>query len=228
MKKLSDFRKEGMLEEATDDDRRLTALVRAGLFDAKKLPLLRRAMDKSAKETTPQERGVLIDLLHHLISVVNSNQAIYTKVKQAVREDITEQTRVKEPPATLLMRRKAIRMFPDGKRVVMYYIDKLKRYISIPYDEFFGMSFKDIPMSEEPITESVLEELKDIVDKGQHKNVVFSDNSTMKIDNLTAKAILNVHDAVNLANKKKIERMINKDKTNFAKVAAFAHGAHTT
>jgi len=44
---------------------------------------------------------------------------------------------------------------------------------------------------------------------------------------MTAQAIINVYNNVNLTNRYKIERMINKDQNNFAKVAAFAHGAHT-
>lgn len=151
-----------------------------------------------------------------------------SKSRSIAREVISEQSKVKEPPATLLMRRKAIRMFPDGKRVVLYYIDKLKRHISIPYDEFLGMGSKDIPMSEELIVENNLDALRAIVEKGESDIIEFADNSNMKVDPVTAQAILNVHDAVNLANRKKIERMITKDKTNFFKVSSFAHGAHTT
>lgn len=143
--------------------------------------------------------------------------------------DLSEAS-IKEPPATLLMRRKAIRMFPDGKRVVMYYVDKLNRYISIPYDEVTGMHEKGIPMAEEFLNEGagVTSTLKRIIKTGQSMPVQFMDGSTMKVDILTAKAILNVHDAVNDANKKKIERMINKDKNNFTKVAMFSHGAHVS
>lgn len=143
--------------------------------------------------------------------------------------DLSEAS-IKEPPATLLMRRKAIRMFPDGKRVVMYYVDKLNRYISIPYDEVVGLHAKDIPVTEEVLSEGlgVTSTLQKIVKTGQSLPVQFMDGSTMRVDLLTAKAILNVHDAVNDGNKKKIERMINKDKNNFAKVAAFSHGAHVS
>lgn len=142
--------------------------------------------------------------------------------------DLSE-SNIKEPPATLLMRRKAIRMYPDGKRVVLYYIDKLNRYISIPYDEAFGMNFKDIPVSEEVLAEgSVVRTLRRIVKNGQADTVQFSDGGTMTVDVPTAKSILNVHGAVNDANRKKVETMINKDKLNFGKIAAFSHGAHVS
>lgn len=142
--------------------------------------------------------------------------------------DLSE-AKIKEPPATLLMRRKAIRMFPDGKRVVLYYVDKLNRYISIPYDEAMGMHDKGIPMSEQVINEGVLQTLKSIVKTGQSKDVMFSDGGQMKVDLSTAKAILNVHAGLTDANNvKKIETMINKDKNNFTKISMFAHGAHVS
>ena len=38
-----------------------------------------------------------------------------------------------DPPQILIMRRKSIREFPNGQRVALYQIDKLNRYITIPY-----------------------------------------------------------------------------------------------
>jgi hypothetical protein len=41
----------------------------------------------------------------------------------------------KDPPAVMIMRRKSIRQFPNGQRVAIYYIEALKKYVSVPYDE---------------------------------------------------------------------------------------------
>jgi hypothetical protein len=49
----------------------------------------------------------------------------------------------------------------------------------------------------------------------------------MKVDVMTAQSIVNLYNKVNAPNKSKLEKMVNKDKVNFAKVAAFSHGAHT-
>lgn len=38
-----------------------------------------------------------------------------------------------DPPAVLLMKRKSIRQFPDGQRVALYYVDKLDKYVTVPY-----------------------------------------------------------------------------------------------
>jgi len=41
----------------------------------------------------------------------------------------------KNPPTVLTLKRKAIRMFPDGRIIALYYSDTLKKYISIPFGE---------------------------------------------------------------------------------------------
>lgn len=38
------------------------------------------------------------------------------------------------PPNMLILKRKSIRQFPNGQQVVLYYADKIKKYISIPYE----------------------------------------------------------------------------------------------
>ena len=38
-----------------------------------------------------------------------------------------------DPPAVLVMKRKSVRMFPDGQRVALYYVDKLDKYVTVPY-----------------------------------------------------------------------------------------------
>ena len=39
-----------------------------------------------------------------------------------------------DPPAILTMRRKSVRMFPDGNRIAIYHVDKLNIDIPIPYN----------------------------------------------------------------------------------------------
>ena len=46
--------------------------------------------------------------------------------------DETKETR-SDPPTILIMRRKSIRLFPNGQRVAMYYVDKINKYVTIPY-----------------------------------------------------------------------------------------------
>ena len=50
-----------------------------------------------------------------------------------------------DPPAVLIMKRKSIRQFPNNQRVALYFIDKLKKYISIPYTGSRWSSAESIP-----------------------------------------------------------------------------------
>ena len=38
-----------------------------------------------------------------------------------------------DPPAILIMRRKSVRQYPNNQRVALYYIDKLNKYVTVPY-----------------------------------------------------------------------------------------------
>ena len=38
-----------------------------------------------------------------------------------------------DPPAVLIMKRKWIRQFPNNQRVALYYVDKINKYVTVPY-----------------------------------------------------------------------------------------------
>jgi hypothetical protein len=38
-----------------------------------------------------------------------------------------------DPPAVLIMKRKWVRMFPNNQRVALYYVDKINKYVTVPY-----------------------------------------------------------------------------------------------
>ena len=137
MKTLRAIREETNLVET--DDKKLTNLIRAGLFDIQKLPLLRRALAKDNTKLSQQERGTLLDLLDTLISHVVGDGVVYNKVKRNVMHE-AEELEVTEAyetagdlPMVLILKRKSIRIFPDKQRVALYWCDKLKTYISVPY-----------------------------------------------------------------------------------------------
>lgn len=45
-----------------------------------------------------------------------------------------------EPPFMLILKRKAIRLFPNNQKVALYYNEKLNRFFSIPYNSDMSMS----------------------------------------------------------------------------------------
>lgn len=136
--------------------RKLTSLVRAGLFDAKKLPMLKRALNKDPKDMTPAERKILIELLDSLMGEVLGSQQVYQKVRQDVmKEELSEaktsdgylskydprydkMPNEKQIPAVIILKRKAIRIYPDNQKVALYYSQALDKYVTIPFGNFEG------------------------------------------------------------------------------------------
>jgi len=154
MKSIKDLREQYNLitEKEEAETKKLAALVRAGLFDAKKLTSLKRALDKPVDKMTAQEKRMLLNLLDALMSEVLSNQPVYQKVKQNVmKESVVVDTKdyltkmdprvkrygysQKDAPSVLLLKRKAIRVFPDGQKVALYYAQAIDKYVSIPFSE---------------------------------------------------------------------------------------------
>ena len=149
MKSIKDLREDYNLitEKEEHDMNKLTQLVRAGLFDAKKLSALKRAMEKPADKMTAQEKRMLINLLDALMSEVLSDKQVYRKIKQDVMMKEAKDNFVSDPrfgrgypsqkdvPSVLLLKRKAIRVFPDGQKVALYYAQAIDKYVSIPFSE---------------------------------------------------------------------------------------------
>ena len=149
-------------------------------------------------------------------------------------------------PVLILLRRKAIRLFPDGKKVGLYYADKLKRYISIPStgdavsEDMLqeaaaptkskgspkttgaGNTFTASPGGEH--STQVMAALKGIVANRQPAQVQFKCGSKLKVDMLTAHAILTVYGRLsNPENQVKFDKMLNKDNAGFMKILDFVH-----
>ena len=79
------------LDEAADDKsvERLKQLVRFGLMDKSKLPLITRAMKSLDKGsvTNPQERSVLFDLVNELVGIVTGDDSTFAKIRMKVQTD---------------------------------------------------------------------------------------------------------------------------------------------
>lgn len=158
MKKIEHIREDyDIITEKDDSDtRKLTSLVRAGLFDQKKLPMLKRALEKDPSKLTMAERKGLLELLDSLMSQVLHSQSVYSKVKQNVGNEVNEAkdyygadprfggssaVSERDMPTIIILKRKSIRVYPDNQKVGLYYSQLLDRYIAIP----FGTSKKNTP-----------------------------------------------------------------------------------
>ena len=137
--------------------------------------------------------------------------------------DIEEATKLdmnSDPPFVLVLKRKAIRLYPNDTKVALYYNQKLDKYFSIPYG-----SSVDGPIQAEEVEvveEAVMDQLHKIVANKQAQSVKFADGSSRKVDHYTASAITQVHNALNDDNKKKFADMVHKSPAHLAKASDFA------
>jgi len=226
MKSLQDFKI--LAEEDKSDYSKFDMLVRAGLANKAQLARIHRILDKMTEER-PQfnnaDREIMRNLFNKMVDLISNNKQIYQRTRQAVREDaeyIEEAApdTTDMPPFVLILKRKAIRYYPNDTRVALYHNQKLDKYFSIPY----GTGVNGVVQAEEvePVDESVMDTLHKIVAGKSAQSVKFASGESRKVDHYTASAITQVHKAVNDDNKKKLADMVHKSPAHFEKVAAFA------
>lgn len=77
------------------------------------------------------------------------------------REGIVESKKeLPDPPMIIVLKRKAIRLFPSGKRVALYHNDKLGVDISIPYSpNHIGAEISGVGVNEENLVEKAHDDL---------------------------------------------------------------------
>jgi hypothetical protein len=135
--------------------------------------------------------------------------------------EIVEEELKGDPPFTLVLKRKAIRLYPNDTKIALYYNDRLKKYFSIPYSDKENI---DAPVQAEEvqIDEAVMDTLHKIVAGKSAQRVKFASGETRKVDHYTASAITQVHKSLNDDNKKKFADMVHKSPAHLEKAAAFA------
>jgi len=237
MKSLEEFK--SIVEEEASDYSKFDVLVRAGLANKAQMQRIHKILDKMGEEKPTfnnADRMIIQNLFTKMVDLLSNNKQINTQARRAVREDeiITTDlvetaadsstTTPQDPPIVLVLKRKSIRLFPDGARVALYYSDKLNRFFSVPY----GLQFASPLQQNESVEleEAVMDSLHKIVKNKEAKSVKFASGHTRKVDHYTASAITNVHNALNDSNKKKFADMVHKSPEHFVKAADFAFSKH--
>jgi len=124
-----------------------------------------------------------------------------------------------DPPFVLVLKRRAIRMYPDKTKVALYYSKTLDKYFSVPYGGPMGAV---VQAEETQIEEAVIDQLHKIVKEKQAQTVKFGNGQSKKVDHFTASAITQVHNALNDENKKKFADMVHKSPAHLVKASDFA------
>ena len=142
-----------------------------------------------------------------------------------VKEDVSK---VKDPPFVLVLKRKAIRPYPGGTKIALYYNKQIDKYFSVPYGPKMAdnvlQAEEEIPSFTNYLEEGkqVMDHLHDITKNKAKKSVKFANGQSRSIDHYTASAIVGVHKKVNDENKKKLSAMVHQSPDHLLAAAKFA------
>jgi hypothetical protein len=212
MKSLLEFK--SIVEEEKSDYSKFDALVRAGLANKAQLARIHKILDKMGEER-PQfnnaDREIMRNLFNRMVDLVSSKQ-IYGKARQVVREEVElDEARmdtplVPDPPIVLVIKRKAVRLYPDGTRIALYWSDKLKRVFSVPY----GMPM-DAPIQAE-------EYIKELVEA---EELLLNDGNVINLNEETKQQIINTYGQLEEESKEYFWQQLTESVATFGKLYEF-------
>ena len=220
MKSLLDFKL--ITEEEKKDYSKFDALVRAGLANKAQMQRIHKILDKMGDERptfNPADRAIMQNLFNKMVDLISNNKQIYTKAKQAVREELEEGTRmdgplVPIPPIILVIKRKAVRLYPDGTRIAFYYNDKMKRYFSIP----FGTPEADVSGVQ---AENFIDELRSSSKLAEDTMLQLSDGTEIEMTPEMIDEIVYAYDGLEEENKEKFIGLLTSSEESFDKAYEF-------
>ena len=219
MKSLEQF-KSVLTEEEKQDYQKFDTLVRAGLANKAQIQRLHKILDKMGEERpmfNNQDRQIMQNLFNKMVDLITNNKQIFTQTRKAVREEVEEITEAPNvdtptPPFVLVLRRKAIRMYPEGTRVALYYNERLNRYFSVPYSSQY---LDRAPIQAEEKQVDPMLQLQDGM-------VVHLDGTVSEVDEQTVNSIMTVYKSLNEDNKSKLANMIGESKEQLQRAADFS------
>lgn len=163
-----------------------------------------------------------VQRLHALGQEINAHDPVLNKLKDKcalmatsspVMEGKSSQSQELDPPAVLIMRRKSIRQFPNGQRVALYYVDKINKYVTVPYENMQWSSATE---------ETVFDKVKQVNESKKNIVVEHLDGSTTEVTPQMAKQMIELHKKINEANKAKMLDMLEASAKHFQTIAKFS------
>lgn len=113
------------------DEQILESLVHLGLLEQGRANLVKRAMYTNTAAMTMAEKKSMIGLMESLIAHVLHEKKDHLAKLDTRRAPGYPSER--DIPVVLILKRKALRVYPDNQKVAMYYSQALDKYISIPF-----------------------------------------------------------------------------------------------
>lgn len=216
MKSLLEFKH--IVEEEKADYSKLDTLVRAGLANKAQLQRIHKIMDKMGEERpvfNSADREIMRNLFNRMSDLITSNKQIYTRARQAVREDLNEargdsvgsaSSLVPDPPAVMVIKRKAVRLYPDGTRVALYWSDKLKKYFSVPY----GPALDATIQAEQYVKEFL-----------EADEIALNDGNNISVAEETKEMFIDVYERLDEENKEYFWNQLTESVSTFGKLYEF-------
>jgi hypothetical protein len=155
--------------------------------------------------------GHEINAYDPVLSKLKNNSALVA-TSTPVMEGKTSLSRELDPPAVLIMRRKSVRQFPNGQRVALYYVDKINKYVTVPYED----------MQWSASEETVFDKIKQVNESKKSIVVEHIDGSTSEVTPQMAKQMIELHKKINEANKAKMLDMLEASAKHFQTIAKFS------
>ena len=120
------------------------------------------------------------------------------------------------PPAMLVLKRQAIRVFPNGQRVVMYSDNKYGLTFPVPYDydRGFGVVNTSGTMQNQPAAKGYVNE--------EFVPVLFATGEEIQVEKETMDKIAQVYNSLNEENRERLKDMVLENQETFDKVKQFA------
>jgi hypothetical protein len=141
------------------------------------------------------------------------NKGTLVATDQPMMEGKTSQTKELDPPAVLIMRRKSVRQFPNGQRVALYYVDKINKYVTVPYEDMQWSSTEE---------ETVFDKLKLSINENKKIVVEHLDGSTSEVTPQIATKMMDLYKKINEANKAKMKDMLEASAKHFQAISKFS------
>ena len=163
-----------------------------------------------------------VQRLHASGQEINAHDPVLSKLKDncalmatssPVMEGKSSQTRELDPPAVLIMRRKSVRQFPNGQRVALYYVDKINKYVTVPYEDMQWSSATE---------ETIFDKVKQVNESKKPMVVEHLDGSVTEVTPQMAKQMIELHKKINEANKAKMLDMLEASAKHFQTIAKFS------
>jgi hypothetical protein len=163
-----------------------------------------------------------VQRLHASGQEINAHDPVLSKLKDncalmatssPVMEGKSSQSRDLDPPAVLIMRRKSVRQFPNGQRVALYYVDKINKYVTVPYEDMQWSSTTE---------ETIFDKVKQVNESKRNMVVEHLDGSVTEVTPDMAKQMIELHKKINEANKAKMLDMLEASAKHFQTIAKFS------